>query len=147
MKPGIWANMPVKSIKKTIRFYTALGMKPLGPTTDKLVCFKFTSDAFVINFFKKSTFKKSVENDVANAKKHSEIIFTIGADSEKEVNDWTKKVKEAKGKIHLKPTKIPGGYNMVFADPDGHRFNVFMMQATKPAKKKIRKTRVEFLTI
>ena len=58
----------------------------------------------------------------------SEIMFTLSAETKDEVNDWAKEVEQAGGKIISSPEEFGEGYyGFVFADPDGHKFNVFYM--------------------
>jgi uncharacterized protein len=58
----------------------------------------------------------------------NEIIFTLSADSKDDVHRWEKAVQQAGGTIVSKPEEFGKGYyGFVFADPDGHRFNVFHM--------------------
>jgi predicted lactoylglutathione lyase len=55
-------------------------------------------------------------------------VFTLSAESKEQVNNWAKEVERAGGKIISKPEEFGKGYyGFVFADPDGHKFNVFYM--------------------
>ncbi|MCH5719065.1 VOC family protein [Niabella hibiscisoli] len=55
-------------------------------------------------------------------------MFTLSADSKEEVDDWATTVEAAGGTIVSEPEAFgPGYYGFVFADPDGHKFNVFYM--------------------
>ena len=65
---------------------------------------------------------------IADAKKAIEVMFTLSAESKDQVDTWAKKVEKAGGKIVSKPEEFGEGYyGFVFADPDGHSFNVFYM--------------------
>jgi uncharacterized protein len=56
-------------------------------------------------------------------------LFTLSAESKDQVNNWEKEVEGAGGKIISRPEEFGKGYyGFVFADPDGHRFNVFYME-------------------
>ena len=58
----------------------------------------------------------------------SEIIFTLSAETEAEVKEWIDKVKEAGGNIvHEAGRDETNHYGFVFADPDGHKFNVLLI--------------------
>ncbi len=122
----IWANMPVRDIEKTRSFFKHLGFKVNGPhDNSELASFIFSEGHFVIHFFEHDTFEQNTKNDVADTSNVSEILFTIAAESEAAVDAWRKKVVEAGGTVVIEPEKIPQGYNFVFADLDGHRWNVF----------------------
>jgi len=125
-KLEVWANMPVKDVKRTRDFFKKMGFKLNGShDSDDIASFIFSDDHFVIHFFKEDKFVQTSGNESSDTSKTSEIMFTIAADSKTVVDDWCDKVKQAGGMIVTAPTEIPEGYNLVFADLDGHRWNVF----------------------
>jgi predicted lactoylglutathione lyase len=126
-KQMIWANFSVKDVALTNRFYTQVGFKANGANKyPKLASFLFGGDDFVIHFFEQGS--QIDEFLTPGSKGYSEIIFTISAETEEEVNEFADKVKSAGGSI-LKPVKRDeaGYYGFTFADPDGHKFNVLLM--------------------
>lgn len=125
----IWANFNVKDASRTRQFYTQLGIKPNAPNKDpKLASFLFGDDEFVIHFFEKNSqideYLKSDRGD------DSEVMFTLSAETEAEVQEWEANVKAAGG-IVIQPAgrDKAGYYGLAFADPDGHKFNVLLMEA------------------
>jgi predicted lactoylglutathione lyase len=65
---------------------------------------------------------------MADLQHGNEIIFTLWAESIDEANKWAKEVADAGGKLVSPPEAFGEGYyGFVFADPDGHKFNVFHM--------------------
>ncbi|EOR93865.1 Glyoxalase/bleomycin resistance protein/dioxygenase [Arcticibacter svalbardensis MN12-7] len=85
-------------------------------------------DDFVIHFFLTDKLKENVEIEISDAHIANEIIFTLSAETKDEVNNWAKEVLNAGGEIISKPKEFGEGYyGFVFADPDGHKFNVFYM--------------------
>ena len=121
----IWANFVVKDVKRTSEFYTALGFTPNNTNNfPKLASFLFGDDKFVIHFFEQG----SGINDFLTSGTNSEIIFTLSAETEAEVNEWAEKVKNAGGTIFKEVRRDEKGYfGFAFADPDGHKFNVLLM--------------------
>ena len=122
----IWANLSVKNADRSREFYNKLGLTPNGPNNDpKLASFKFGKDNFVIHFFQEESIKEYLapwENS------NNEIMFTLSAETQNEVEEWYKKVVDAGGKIIKEPIRDKEGYfGFVFSDPDGHRFNVLLM--------------------
>jgi len=82
---------------------------------------------FVIHFFEQGS--QIDEYLTSGAKTTSEIIFTLSADTEGEVKEWADKVKKAGGKIfHEVGRDETNHYGFGFADPDGHKFNVLLME-------------------
>jgi predicted lactoylglutathione lyase len=126
----MWANLAVEDLERTSKFYTKLGFEPNGPhTSNELVSFFFGEDNFVMHFFLKDILKSSMKGEIANLKNGNEIIFTLGAESKAQVDDWEKEVIAAGGTIVSKPEEFGKGYyGFDFADPDGHKFNVFFME-------------------
>lgn len=123
----IWSNFTVSDLDRTTKFYTALGFKSNG-RSDALTSFLFGEKNFVVHFFLEDKLKANVEMEISDAHVANEIMFTLSAESKEEVNMWAEEVKSAGGKIVSKPKEFGEGYyGFVFADPDGHKFNVFYM--------------------
>ncbi len=123
----IWANFSVRDLEKTTQFYTQLGFKQNG-ATDQLTSFFFGEDNFIIHFFLKDVLEPNIKGSIINTEAGNEIIFTLSAESKEEVDDWAAAVEDAGGLVVSKPEAFGAGYyGFVFADPDGHKFNVFYM--------------------
>ena len=123
----IWANFSVKDAKRTRQFYTQLGFTPNTPYNNpKLASFLFGDDDFVIHFFERGS--QIDEYLTSGSKPASEIIFTLSAETEGEVKEFAGKVKEAGGNIFQEVRRDENNYyGFAFADPDGHKFNVLLM--------------------
>jgi predicted lactoylglutathione lyase len=124
----IWANFSVKDVNRTNQFYTQLGFKANNRNSyPKLASFLFGDDEFVIHFFEQNT--QIDEYLTPDSKNGSEIIFTLSAETEQEVKEWEDRVKAAGGTIFHKAGRDKAGYyGFSFADPDGHKFNVLLME-------------------
>jgi predicted lactoylglutathione lyase len=129
MKPKkIWANMAVADLERTTRFYTELGFKPNG-NSKELTSFVVGEHDFIMHFFLKDILKTNMKVEIADLDNGIEVLFTLAAGSKEEVNDWEQEVKKAGGTIVSGAEEFGNGYyGFVFADPDGHRFNVFYME-------------------
>ena len=125
----IWANFSVKDAKRTSDFYTQLGFKANKPNNNpRLASFLFGGDDFVIHFFEQGS--QIDEYLTPGSKNTSEIIFTLSAETAEEVKEWRNKVKVAGGKIFQEAGRDKTDhYGFAFADPDGHKFNVLLMEA------------------
>jgi predicted lactoylglutathione lyase len=124
---AIWANFSVQDLDRTTNFYKQLGFKPNG-SSNQLTSFFFGEQNFIIHFFLKDILEPAMKGPISDPKAGNEIIFTLSADSKGEVNNWEKEVREAGGTVVSKPEEFGEGYyGFVFADPDGHKFNVFHM--------------------
>jgi predicted lactoylglutathione lyase len=132
MKPKqIWANLAVKDVEATRKFYTELGFTSNEGhnKTNDITSFKVGDNGFVVHFFSHEHFKKSAENGISsNLSGGNEIMFSLWADSPAEADSWAAEVRQAGGTILTPPAKFgPGYYGFEFADPDGHKWNVFNM--------------------
>jgi len=127
----IWANVGVSNLERTTKFYTELGFKPNGThVSDELTSFFFGKDDFVIHFFLKNILETNTKSEIANSQNVTEIVFTLSAETKEQVNDWAKEVEIAGGKLISTPQVFGKGYyGFLFADPDGHRFNIFYMES------------------
>ncbi|RZJ65808.1 MAG: glyoxalase [Flavobacterium sp.] len=126
MKPKmIWANLAIKDIDRTTKFYTDLGFEFQGKqTAGGLTSFYFGKDNFVINFFLNDKFENNNHIKAVDASKENEILFSLSADSKEEVDGYYQEVKRVGATIYAEPEVFEKGYTFGFADPDGHKFNV-----------------------
>jgi predicted lactoylglutathione lyase len=124
----IWANFSVKDVKRTTQFYTALGFTPNDTNNfPKLASFLFGDDNFVIHFFEVGS--QMDEYLASGSTTNSEIIFTLSAQSESEVADWAERVKNAGGTIFMPLGRDKTNhYGFGFTDPDGHKFNILLIE-------------------
>jgi predicted lactoylglutathione lyase len=125
---NIWANFSVRDAKRTREFYTELGFTPNKPNTDsRLASFLFGKNDFVIHFFERGS--QIDEYLSSGPSTSSEIIFTLSAETEAEVKEWAEKVKNAGGTIFMEVGRDETNhYGFGFADPDGHKFNVLLIE-------------------
>lgn len=123
----IWSNLTVDDLDRTTNFYTTLGFKSNGRSED-LTSFFVGGNNFIMHFFLKEKMKANVEIEISDAHIANEVMFTLSAETKDEVDKWAEEVESAGGKIVSKPKAFGQGYyGFVFADPDGHKFNVFQM--------------------
>ena len=124
----IWGNFSVKDAKRTNQFYRELGFTPNKPNNDpKLASFLFGDDDFVIHFFEQGS--QIDEYLTSGSNTTSEIIFTLSAETKEEVKEWAEKVRNAGGIIFQEVGRDETNhYGFSSADPDGHRFNVLLME-------------------
>jgi predicted lactoylglutathione lyase len=124
----IWANLAVSNLERTTQFYTTLGFKANGTPNKELTSFLFGEDDFIIHFFLKDVLKAFIKSEMTDSQQANEIIFTLSAETKEQVDSWAKEVEAAGGTIVSGPEAFGDGYyGCVFADPDGHKFNVFQM--------------------
>lgn len=125
----IWANLAVKDIQRTHKFYVKLGFIPNGEFSkdNELASFLVGEDNFVIHFFNQARFKWSINGEISDLNQGNEVMFTLSANSREEVDEWAETVKKAGGTVFSDSQTILNDqwYGCGFADPDGHKWNVF----------------------
>jgi predicted lactoylglutathione lyase len=127
----IWANLAVKDVARTRRFYTDLGFTSNEGDnySDDLCSFKIGEHGFVINIFSHAHFKAAAKGPTPNLIGSNEVMFTLWADTRAEADAWAIEVRKAGGTLLTEPAEFgPGYYGFDFADPDGHKWNVFNMR-------------------
>ena len=123
----IWSNLAVSDLKRTTKFYIDLGFRFNG-NSKELTSFFIGEDDFVMNFFLKDVLQTNMKGEVSDSQSSNEVVFTLSAESKDQVDNWAKDVERAGGKIISGPEEFGKGYyGFLFADPDGHKYNVFYM--------------------
>ncbi|MDN3689778.1 VOC family protein [Cyclobacterium jeungdonense] len=127
----IWANLAVADVERTKEFYLNLGFKLNGRPSNELVSFFFGEGDFIIHFFEKKRLKLSLEGEVADVSQGNEVMFSLSVESKEEFDQWIAEIKKSGGKISFDSNNDRkkfydenGFYVCVFADPDGHKFNL-----------------------
>jgi uncharacterized protein len=123
----IWCNLAVSDLERTTKFYTTLGFKPNGKSKE-LTSFMIGENNFIMHFFLKDILQSFIKGEIADSQKANEVVFTLSAESKDHTDKWAKEVERAGGNIISGPEEFGEGYyGFLFADPDGHKFNVFYM--------------------
>ncbi|WP_291906491.1 VOC family protein [Chitinophaga sp. CB10] len=123
----IWGNFPVSDLDRTTQFYKALGFKHNG-ASEQLTSFFFGEENFILHFFLADVLGPAMKGPIADVAAGNEIIFTLSFETREEVDACEKEILDAGGTIVSRPELVQGKYyGFVFADPDGHKYNVFQM--------------------
>lgn len=123
----IWSNLAVSNLERTTKFYTELGFRSNG-SSKELTSFVIGEKNFVMHFFLKDILENNTKVEIADSQNASEVVFTLSAENKDQVDNWAKEVERAGGRLISRPEEFGKGYyGFVFADPDGHKFNVFFM--------------------
>ena len=134
---NIWINLPVKDLAKSATFFTKIGFEtnPGPGNSTESACFTIGEKNVVLMLFVQDVFSGFTNNKLADTAIGTEVLFSLGADSRAQVDDIANRVRSAGGKIFSDPSESNiFMYGCGFCDPDGHRWNVLYMDASKMPK-------------
>ena len=124
MAKQIFVNLSVKDLNKSKAFFDALGYS-FNPqfTNDDAACMVI-SDTIYTMLLTEPFFKKFTEKDLVDAKKATEVLVCLSADSRAEVDDMVRKAVAAGGRIYNEPQDHGFMYCHGFEDLDGHQWEL-----------------------
>jgi predicted lactoylglutathione lyase len=130
MATKIFVNLPVKDLNKSIEFFTKLGFS-FNPkfTDDKTTCMIIGENIFAM-LLVEERFKDFNKKTISDAKKNTEVLIALDAESREKVDDIVKKAAEAGGSIYTEPQDHGWMYGHSFADLDGHQWEILYMDET-----------------
>lgn len=137
MAQDIWLNLPVKDLAHSVQFFTEIGLaRNPGPgNSENSASFTIGEKKVVLMLFSQEVFSGFTNNALSDTAKGTEVLFSLGATSRDEVNDMANRAKAAGGTVFAEPRESNGFmYGCGFCDPDGHRWNVLFMDASKLPK-------------
>ncbi len=125
----IWVNLGVEDVARSAEFYLALGIKPNGAATADLASFLFAENNLVIHFFRKPKLASAFGIHADQLSSGHEVMFSLSANSAEEVYEWMRLAESAGGSVFREPSRDDDGFLYGgFADPDGHKFNVLLVE-------------------
>ena len=127
MATKIFVNLPVKDLNKSKEFFARLGFSFNEQfTDDKAACLVIGENIFAM-LLREEFFKRFTKKESADAKKTTEALIAIDAESRQQVDDMIKKAAEAGGSIYRDAEDHGWMYGHGFADLDGHQWEVLYM--------------------
>lgn len=137
MTNDIWLNLPVKDLTKSIHFFTQIGFSPNpGPgNTANSASFLVGDKKVVLMLFAQDMFTGFTRHALVDTAQGSEVLFSLGAVTREEVDNYARNAKSAGGSVFAGPGESNGFmYGCGFCDPDGHRWNALFMDMSKLPK-------------
>ena len=123
----VFINLPVKNLKRSKEFFTHLGFRfNMQFTDDKAACLIIGQNIYAMLLVEKF-FKAFTRKAVANAKKSTEVLIAIDAESREKVDEMIRRAVEAGGSVYMPPQDHGKMYSHSFADPDGHQWEILYM--------------------
>ena len=134
MPTKIFVNLPVKDLKKSIEFFTALGYTFNPNFTDETATCMIISEEIYAMLMTEAKFKTFVPYAVCDTKKSKEVLLCLTVDNRQSVDDMVAKAVKAGGSTYSAPQDHGFMYGHGFQDLDGHIWEYFYMDpAAVPA--------------
>jgi uncharacterized protein len=134
MPQDIWINLPVKDLARSVQFFTKIGFatNPGPGNSEQSSSFTIGEKKVVLMLFVQDVFSGFTNNVLSDTATGTEVLFSLSVDSREQVNEVANRVRSAGGTVYGEPGESNGFmYGCGFCDPDGHRWNVLFMDASK----------------
>jgi uncharacterized protein len=128
MSKLIFVNLPVSDLARATAFYEALGARKDERFCDGTASCMVFSETIHTMLLTHDKFRQFTPKPIADAKRTSEVLLCISADSRAEVDAMVGKAGAAGGSTDPGPKQDHGFmYGRSFEDPDGHIWEVMWM--------------------
>ena len=127
MAASIFVNLPVKDLKKSIAFFTALGYSFNAQFTDDTATCMVISDTIYAMLLTHDKFKEFTPKEICDSTKSCEVLIALSCENREQVDDLVRKAVAAGGKVFRDPQDHGFMYAHAYHDLDGHTWEVFYM--------------------
>jgi predicted lactoylglutathione lyase len=127
MSTKIFVNLPVKDLKKSMRFFEAIGFKNNPQFTDDTAACMVVSDDIYVMILTEAKFKSFTPKKLTDATTSTEVLTALSRESRADVDDIVRKAVAAGGSTYAEPKDYGFMYQHGFQDPDGHIWEVLWM--------------------
>ena len=133
MSKLIFVNLPVSDLPRAIAFYEALGAVKNEQFTDHTAACMVFSETIHAMLLTHDKFRQFTPKAIADARKTTEVLICISAESRDAVDDMAERAGAAGGLADPGPKQDYGFmYGRSFEDPDGHIWVVMWMDMRGP---------------
>lgn len=132
MSRQLFVNLPVKDLKRSVDFYTALGFS-FNPkfTDDNATCMIIADDIFVM-LLVEQYFATFTSKPVADPGRQTGALLALSLDSREAVDTMVALAIDAGARAPLPAQDHGFMYQRSFEDPDGHQWEPFHMSGDPP---------------
>ena len=128
MAKQIFVNLPVKDLKRSVGFFTALGYSFNPQFTDENATCMIVDDNIFVMLLVEPFFKTFTKKSIADATKSTEVLVCLSCASRAEVDDLVRKARAAGGTTPSEPQDHGFMYQHGYQDPDGHLWELVHME-------------------
>ena len=127
MSREIFVNLPVRDLKKSMEFFSALGFTYNAQFTDDKAACMIISDKAYVMLLSEPFFRGFTKNQLCDTSTHTEALFALSCESRAEVDQMVRKAIDAGGRHAMDPQDHGFMYGWSFYDIDGHHWEVLWM--------------------
>src|SRR5688572_17574925 len=128
MATKIFVNLPVKDLKKSMKFFSSLGYSFNPQFTDETAACMVISDDIYAMLLTHAKFKEFTPKAVCDATKSTEVLIALSCESRQHVDDLVRKATAAGGSTYADRKDYGFMYQHGFQDPDGHIWELIYME-------------------
>jgi predicted lactoylglutathione lyase len=128
MATKIFVNLPVKDLKRSVGFFTALGYKFNPQFTDETATCMIVSEDIYVMLLTQAKFKEFTPKEICDATQSTEVLVCLSCESRDQVNDMVRKAVTAGGTTYAEAKDHGFMYQHGFQDPDGHIWELIWME-------------------
>lgn len=129
MPTKIYVNLPVKDLARSTEFFNKLGFSfDERFSNDQSGCLIIGDDIYAM-LITEPFFRSFTTKELADASKATEAIVALEVDTRQQVDEMAGRALASGGSPASEPMEQDGMYERSFADPDGHLWEVFHMDA------------------
>lgn len=124
---GIFVNLPVKDLQRTIQFFSALGFEFDPQFTDEKAACLVIGEQMYAMLLLEEFFQTFTKKELSNAENSTEVIVALSVESRAKVDEIVDKALTSGGKPSIDAVDHGFMYERGFHDPDGHLWSLFHM--------------------
>ena len=133
MASQMFVNLPVKDLKRSVDFFTALGFSFNPQFTDDNATCMIVSDHNFVMLLVEPFFQAFTSKPISDARRQTEVLVAISCDSRAAVDEIIAKAVAAGAATPKPPQDLGFMYQHGFEDLDGHQWEFFYMDSAPPA--------------
>lgn len=127
MVKSIFVNLPVRNLKRTMAFFSAMGFRFNKEFTDKKAASMVIGKNMYAMLLVEKFFRTFAKKGISDARRGTEVITALRLGSKREVDAMLEKALKAGAKRANKPYDYGWMYGQAIEDLDGHLWEFFWM--------------------
>jgi predicted lactoylglutathione lyase len=128
MSTKIFVNLPVKSLDRSVDFFTRLGYTFNPMFTDETATCMIISDDIYVMLLTEAKFRSFTPTEICDTSRHTEVLVALTAESREAIDEMVRKAVAAGGTAYNEPQDHGFMYQHGFQDPDGHTWELVYME-------------------